>query len=148
MRALVDGANVAAHDELAEPADTPADELGQIGMEERDERSAAASGDAGGAPGRMKRVPDFDEIRLERFEHARQPSQRERQPVIERARHGRTRDRAQAAGHEQIALTGDEQRVAVSRVREQPLVFRVQIATHPAAGRRVEKSGVDDVHRG
>ena len=128
---------------LPEP---PAGELRKVRVIERDQRNAAAAGDIGRRPGGMKCIADLDEIGLERVDGARPAHRIERQAVVERAGHQPTRDRGDVAGRMRAVFRRARQAVAPVGVRAHPLVFGEQVTLHAAAGRRVEKRGVDDVH--
>ena len=131
-------------DGTAEPATR---ELWKVGVIESDERHAAPPCDARRRPRRVEGIADLDEIGFERVDRARPAQRIQRQPVVERARHFAARDGGDIARGTRRVLARHDETVPPVRVRAHPLVLREQIAPHPTAGGRIEKSGVDDVHR-
>ena len=90
-------------DELLHGAAEPASgELGKVRVIETDQRNAAATGDAGGRPDRMKCIADLDEVRFERVDGPRPAQRIQRQTVVERAGNQPALDRGNVAGRVRV----------------------------------------------
>ncbi len=143
---VVQPANVAADDLLADGADPAADQLREIGMVEGGGGHAAAPRDDPGAPGRMKGVSGLDDVRFERVQNAIPAAWIQREAVVECAGNRQGGQSGDAAACHLSPRPRYDDRMLPGGMRGQPRVLRGQVPFDAAARRRIEQGGVDQVH--
>ncbi len=115
-------------------------------MIERDRGNIPTPCDTPRAPCGMKRIADFDEVRLEPFEQATPATWIQRQAVVESAGPGVTRNRGDAARFDMLRFSWHEDGMFPARIGGEPRMLRREIALHAATRRRIEQGRIDEVH--
>ncbi len=146
VESLIQPAQITADRLLAPRAQPAAHDLGEIGVIERDDRNATIPRYRGGTPGRMERVSRFDQIRLELLEKSDPAARIQRQAIVERAGYRKSRKRGNAAALHARPRPGHDDRVLPGSVRAEPGMLRGNIAFYAAAGRRIKKCRVHQMH--
>ena len=82
----------------------------------------------------MERIAGLDEVGFELVQHPLPAARRQRQAIIERARHDAAADSADVARQQLRGVAGNEQRVRQAGLAGVPVVLGVEVSTHATAG--------------
>ncbi len=94
----------------------------------------------------MKGVSGLDEIGLERVEQPIPAARVQGQAVVEGARYFKSGERGNTAALGIRMFARHDDRMLPGGMRGEPGVFRADVAFHAAAGRRIKKGRVHQMH--